>query len=143
MDIVLELADTFIFDPLYATLLPAAQPSTSFAANATFSSIREEPTSYAVPHTTWQYAPATKYFSIEPSKYAYMSTLSRDDWRRQAITLYLITWYTLPSYVLSTQTDAPTAGFSASSYTMSLQAHPTSSSSIRQPSSTRDTSRTR
>jgi hypothetical protein len=97
MDIILELADTFIFDPLYATLLPAAQSPTGFGGNATFSSRKEEPTGYAVPHATWQYAPSTKSFSLEPSKYAYMSAWSRDDWRRQAVTLYLITWYVLPS----------------------------------------------
>ncbi|KAF1851142.1 uncharacterized protein K460DRAFT_303010 [Cucurbitaria berberidis CBS 394.84] len=90
MDIVLEIADTFLFDPFYATLLPAHAPS--LKANATFSSPRHEPTSYAIPHATWQYEPSTKYFSIEPSKYAYMSQWSRDDWQRQALSLYLITW---------------------------------------------------
>jgi lathosterol oxidase len=94
MDVVLEIADSFIFDPLYATLLPAH--TSSLAANATLSSIREEPTGFAFPHATWQYEPATALFSIEPSKYAYMSQWSRDDWRRQALTLYLITWYALP-----------------------------------------------
>jgi lathosterol oxidase len=93
MDVVLEIADSFIFDPLYATLLPAH--TSSLAANATLSSIREEPTGFAFPHATWQYEPATALFSIEPSKYAYMSQWSRDDWRRQALTLYLITWYAL------------------------------------------------
>jgi lathosterol oxidase len=92
MDIVLEIADTFIFDPLYATLLPGAS-STSAVANATYSSFREEPTGFARPHATWQYEPSTHYFSVQPSKYAYMSAWNRDDWRRQALTLYLITWY--------------------------------------------------
>ena len=92
MDIVLEIADSFIFDPLYAKILPAAS-SHAFASNATYSSIKAEPTSFAVPHATWQYEPSTHYFSIEPSKYAYMSSLTRDDWRRQAFTLFLITWY--------------------------------------------------
>jgi lathosterol oxidase len=92
MDIVLEIADTFIFDPLYAKLLPGGA-SQSFVANATYSSFKEEPTSYVVPHATWQYEPSTHYFSITPSKYAYESALPRDDWRRQALTLFLITWY--------------------------------------------------
>lgn len=91
MDIVLEVADTFIFDPLYATLLPAV--ASPYNGNSTFSSIKEEPTGYVVPHATWQYEPATQYFSVEPSKYAYMSQWARDDWRRQAVSLYLITWY--------------------------------------------------
>jgi len=95
MDIVLEIADTFIFDPLYASLLPAASPQ-SIGANATYSSFRETPTSYAVPKPTWQYEPSTHYFSITPSKYAYQSAWSRDDWRRQLVSLYLITWYALP-----------------------------------------------
>jgi lathosterol oxidase len=91
MDIVLEIADAFIFDPLYATLLPSAAPK-ALVANATYSSFREEPTGYALPHATWQYEPSTHYFSVEPSKYAYMSAWARDDWRRQAVSLYLITW---------------------------------------------------
>jgi|TARA_R110002003_G_scaffold48_37_gene4249 lathosterol oxidase len=91
MDIVLEVADTFIFDPLYATLLPGARPQ-ALTANATYSSFKEEPTGFAQPHATWQFEPASKYFSVNPSKYAYMSAWNRDDWRRQAVTLYLITW---------------------------------------------------
>jgi lathosterol oxidase len=92
MDVVLEIADAFIFDPLYATLLPAAS-SQHLVANATFSSFKEEPTAFARPLAAWQYEPSTHYFTIEPSKYAYMSAWPRDDWRRQALTLYLITWY--------------------------------------------------
>jgi lathosterol oxidase len=91
MDVVLEIADAFIFDPLYAKLLPAYPAA--FAGNATLSSIREEPTAYTRPHATWQYEPATQFFSTTPSKYAYMSQWTRDDWRRQALSLYLITWY--------------------------------------------------
>jgi len=91
MDIVLEVADTFIFDHLYAALLPATQ-AYSFSANATYSSINAEPTGYALPHATWQFEPASKYFSVSPGKNAYMSAWNRDDWRRQALTLYLITW---------------------------------------------------
>ncbi|KAJ4379243.1 c-5 sterol desaturase [Didymella sp. IMI 355093] len=90
MDIILEIADTFIFDYVYSSLLPASR--IPLAANATFSSIREEPTGFALPAATWQYEPATKYFSIQPSQAAYESAWSRDDWRRQLLTLYLITW---------------------------------------------------
>ncbi|USP78549.1 Delta(7)-sterol 5(6)-desaturase [Curvularia clavata] len=90
MDVVLEVADSFIFDPLYAKLLPAYP--TAFATNATLSSVREEPTAFARPHAAWQYEPATHLFSITPSKYAYMSQWMRDDWRRQLLSLYLITW---------------------------------------------------
>jgi lathosterol oxidase len=105
MDVVLELADTFLFDPLYATLLPASTPS--FVGNATLSSMREEPTGFVVPHATWQYEPSTQFFSVTPSKYAYMSQWTRDDWRRQALSLYLITWYApspnLPKTPLTTR----------------------------------------
>jgi lathosterol oxidase len=90
MDIVLEIADTFIFDYVYSSLLPASR--IPLAANATFSSIREEPTGFALPAATWQYEPASKYFSVQPPQAAYESAWSRDDWRRQLLTLYLITW---------------------------------------------------
>ncbi|KAF2750302.1 hypothetical protein M011DRAFT_396746 [Sporormia fimetaria CBS 119925] len=88
MDIVLEGFDTFLFDPLYAYLLPAK--SASFAANATYSSLREAPTPYSA--SKWEYQPASQYINLTPSKYAYMSSLPRDDWRRQFLTLFLITW---------------------------------------------------
>lgn len=92
MDIVLEVLDTFLFDPIYATLLPANTPGS--APNATFSSMREVPT-LPPTATTWQYKPASQYLSVEPGKYAYMSQWPRDDWRRQLFSLYLITWYAL------------------------------------------------
>jgi lathosterol oxidase len=90
MDIVLEVADTFIFDHIYSSLLPAT--ISPLTANATFSSIKEEPTGFALPAATWQYEPASKYFSLQPSQAAYESAWPRDDWRRQLLTLYLITW---------------------------------------------------
>ncbi|KAF2811454.1 uncharacterized protein BDZ99DRAFT_440300 [Mytilinidion resinicola] len=92
MDLVLEGFDTFLFDPLYATLFPA---STAFSAglkgNATLSSIREAATGY--PAATWQYTPASEYLSFTPGKYAYLSELPRDDWRRQLASLFAITWF--------------------------------------------------
>lgn len=141
MDIVLEIADTFIFDVLYAAALPAH--ALSPAANATFASIKAEPTAYALPHATWQYEPATKYFSIQPSKYAYMSRWSRDEWQRQALTLYLITWCVPGPPAASPSTPNPRAGSSASSSTISLPAPRTSSSSTSPPSTTPAISSTR
>ncbi|KAI9797740.1 MAG: c-5 sterol desaturase [Candelina submexicana] len=93
MDIVLEAFDTFIFDRVYATLVPASpadaqlslNASRNVAADATFSSVRELPTVY-------QYHAASKYLQFQPSPYAYLSRLPRDNIYRQAITLYLITW---------------------------------------------------
>lgn len=91
MDIVLEVADTFVFDHIYSSLLPASVAPLS--ANATFSKIKQEPTGFALPTATWQYEPASKYFSVLPGQAAYESAWPRNDWRRQLITLYLITWY--------------------------------------------------
>jgi hypothetical protein len=94
MDLVLEGFDTFLFDLLYATVLPARTPG--LALNGTYSSLREAPTAapYAAPKT-WHYEAASEYLSFPPSKYAYMSEWPRDDWRRQLVTLFLITWYVL------------------------------------------------
>ncbi|KAF1967038.1 hypothetical protein BU23DRAFT_592823 [Bimuria novae-zelandiae CBS 107.79] len=91
MDLVLEGFDTFLFDPIYATLLPARTPG--LAPNGTFSSMKEVPT--AIPYTTqnnWEYQPASQYLSFTPGQSAYMSQWPRDDWRRQLLTLFLITW---------------------------------------------------
>ena len=96
MDLVLEAFDTFLFDPIYATILPAQ--SIANAPNATFSSVREVPTSasYAA-QSKWEYKPASQYLSFRPRDSAYMSQWSRDDWRRQLLTLFLITWYAFSS----------------------------------------------
>ena len=93
MDIVLEIFDTFIFDRLYAQLLPAAAAaaaaSSSGAQNAvkdatsTFSSMREVPTPYQA---------ASQFLQLEPSAWAYMSAWPRDSVWRQTLSLYLITW---------------------------------------------------
>lgn len=92
MDLVLEAFDTFLFDPIYAALLPAKTPS--LAPNATFSSVKEVPTNrlYAT-QTGWEYKPASQYLTFTPRQSAYMSQWPRDDWRRQLSTLFLITWY--------------------------------------------------
>lgn len=96
MDIVLEVADTFIFDHVYSHFLPAS--SAPLAANATVLSIRVEPTGFALPAAAWLYEPASKYFSVQPSQAAYESAWPRDDWRRQLLTLYLITWQVGPGF---------------------------------------------
>jgi lathosterol oxidase len=97
MDVVLEGFDTYLFDRLYAAILPASPSTVAYngfkaavgSANATFSSMREEPTAY---YNTYQFHPASEYLSFSPSKYAYMSSLPRDDVFRQALSLFLITW---------------------------------------------------
>ncbi|KAL2216902.1 sterol delta 5,6-desaturase ERG3 [Thermoascus aurantiacus ATCC 26904] len=90
MDIVLEVWDAFLGDRLYATLLPASLVSSvTFPAdkgvfNGTLSFF-SQPESYV-------YKPATKFFRLEPSKYAYMSAWPRDNIYRQSVSFFLITW---------------------------------------------------
>jgi Delta7-sterol 5-desaturase len=95
MDVVLEGFDTFLFDRLYATLFPATPGAATYnafqnVANATVSSMQEIPAAY---QNKFQYKPGSKYLSFEPSSYAYSTSWPRDDIARQAVTLFLITWY--------------------------------------------------
>lgn len=100
MDIVLEAFDTYLFDSIYAQLFPAAPGPIGYNAfksamgTSTLSSMREAPTAYS---NNYQYQPASQYISFSPSKYAYMSSLPRDNIWRQAISLFTITWYGLRS----------------------------------------------
>ncbi|KAK5680863.1 c-5 sterol desaturase [Elasticomyces elasticus] len=103
MDVVLEFVDTFLFDRLYANVLPISSAVSSFnpvstiAAslkgydyNNTFNaaaSLAEG--SYA--RSGWQYIPSTQYFTLQPSEYAYMSKWDRDNMWRQLLSLYAIT----------------------------------------------------
>lgn len=90
MDFILEGFDTFLFDPIYATLFPATSYSgINNAANATISS-REISTTF---RNTFVYQPSTKYLSLTPSSYAYTTSWPRDHIGRQALSLFLITWY--------------------------------------------------
>lgn len=85
MDIVLELTDTFIGDYMYAFFFPIKPAPYDFpesaAANAT-----------AQTYSAWTYKPATHFIQIQPSQAAYLSSWPRDDFYRQLITLYFITW---------------------------------------------------
>jgi lathosterol oxidase len=100
MDIVLEAFDTFLFDPIYATLLPG-----NATALVSSNALSARKTAFGIPDTRWEYAPASQYLSFEPRKYAYMSRLSRDDWRRQLLNLYIITWYALCYPKILTKND--------------------------------------
>lgn len=87
MDVVLELCDKFVFDQVYATLLPLQPSSNNFNAgvvNSTASDLKV--------FSSWKYQPATTYVSFPPNEAAYMSHWSRDNIWRQLITLYVITW---------------------------------------------------
>jgi Delta7-sterol 5-desaturase len=87
MDIINEICDTFVGDYVYAWAVPARPapydyPSHNSSAEQVFS--------------TWHYKPATKLFSLTPSSAAYMSAWDRDNIYRQAINVWLITWYVVP-----------------------------------------------
>lgn len=89
MDVVLEMFDTFLFDYLYAVTLPN-KPTEGVLSSEVANGYNTTETLASA--SSYTYKPATSYFSIEPSKYAYMSRWPRDNVYRQAITLYLITW---------------------------------------------------
>ncbi|EEY22541.1 C-5 sterol desaturase [Verticillium alfalfae VaMs.102] len=84
MDIVLEIADTFAADHLYAWLLPARQAPYDISldppSNITSSTL-----------LAWQYKPATRGMYLEPTDAAFASWWNRDNIVRQLITLYTIT----------------------------------------------------
>ena len=84
MDVVLEVTDTFIWDYMYASLLPA------HPAPYDYPNVQTNQTSQTF--SSWQYEPSTSFFSLQPSKAAYASTLPRDSIYRQGISLFLITW---------------------------------------------------
>ncbi|KAF3769664.1 hypothetical protein M406DRAFT_343800 [Cryphonectria parasitica EP155] len=86
MDVVLEVLDTFGVDYIYATLYPAHPASYNFQNPPANQSIDQQVFS------TWVYKPSTEYFSLEPSKYAYMSAWPRDNIFRQALSLFFIVW---------------------------------------------------
>ena len=90
MDIVLEAADTFVFDKFWATVLPAASAVIKQNATNTFTSIREGAT--FVPQKRWEWEPATSYFSFPPTEYAWQSSWGRDKVERQYIELFLLVW---------------------------------------------------
>lgn len=83
MDILLEFADTFIADYVYAHLFPITHSNeTEFNASTPLM----EP---------WVWRPASKLLNVQPSQAAYMSSLTRDNPYRQFFTLMLSAWYTL------------------------------------------------
>lgn len=96
MDVVLEIVDTLAFDRLYATLAPAS-PSSYLSqrfnnlTTSPFSSLRTNAT--ASPQYTYVYEPASQFISLEPTKWAYSSSLPRDNIYRQSFSLFLIVWY--------------------------------------------------
>lgn len=94
MDYVLSITDNLFFDYLYAKALPAhtdiskaaevvAEFVNNAAANATLAGASQ---------LIGANDPFSAFLGVHPTKYAVMSRLDRDDWRRQFISLFLITW---------------------------------------------------
>ncbi|EGO57612.1 hypothetical protein NEUTE1DRAFT_116882 [Neurospora tetrasperma FGSC 2508] len=83
MDVVLEVTDQFMFDYMYAWLLPARPALYDFP---------DKTNGTAQSFSSWVYEPATKFFSLEPSQAAYQSIWTRDNIYRQALSLFLILW---------------------------------------------------
>ncbi|KAF1822625.1 ERG3, C-5 sterol desaturase [Dissoconium aciculare CBS 342.82] len=89
MDVVLEFADTYVFDRIYANLLPLHTSSASFDPISTITASFKNET---LPiRSTWQWEPASQFMSAEPSEYAYLSQWDRDNVLRQSITLFFVT----------------------------------------------------
>lgn len=104
MDVVLEVFDAFLFDRLYANVLPihpsvsSFDPISTIAAswkgytdNATFAQALTGSNDFAISNG-WTFEPASSYFSVSPSEYAWQSRWARDNMWRQAVSLYIITW---------------------------------------------------
>ena len=105
MDVVLEVFDTFFFDRIYAQALPIQASASAFdPIPSVATSLTGQPTANASSWTNaagtdvgssgagWQFNPASQYLHVEPSKYAYMSRWDRDNFYRQCVSLYLVTW---------------------------------------------------
>jgi len=96
MDIILEIFDTFLFDRMYTTILPAS-PSSAWAqaaknaVSSTFSSMREGAT--LTPQHKYIYTPASPLIRLEPTIWTFGSSWQRDNMYRQFTSLFLITWY--------------------------------------------------
>lgn len=76
MDVVLDVLDTFAFDRLYATLLPATQAQLALNKDL-------------LPTYNQNIG---NYISLSPSTWAVRSSWLRDDVKRQALSLFFITW---------------------------------------------------
>ncbi|EEP78299.1 C-5 sterol desaturase [Uncinocarpus reesii 1704] len=88
MDVVLEVFDTFLFDYLYAYAVPVPQQA-SLVSSQIADGLNK--TASAVGNG-FVYRPASQYLNFEPSAYAYMSTMARDNVYRQILSMFFITW---------------------------------------------------
>lgn len=77
MDVFLDVLDTFVFDRLYASILPAPNGAGDVGP----------PSQKAYNQHIGVYIP------LEPSEYVDASIWKRDDIVRQAMSLFLVAWY--------------------------------------------------
>lgn len=105
MDVVLEFFDTFLFDRLYATVLPIHPSVSSFdpisTIAASFKGYHDVNSSWYggsslgegdFARSSWHYQPASQYLSVQPGEYAYMSRWDRDNIFRQAFSFWILVW---------------------------------------------------
>ena len=108
MDVVLEVFDTFLFDRVYANLLPIHPSVSSFdpistvaaswhsyldSTNASSYSSSYAATGHgAFVPSNWQFQPASQFFSVQPTEFAYLSRWDRDNICRQAASFFFLTW---------------------------------------------------
>ena len=102
MDVVLEVLDTYLFDRLYANVLPISSSVPLDPISTIAASFRGYNDSLSIgggfggdssfAKSSWQYVPASHSFGCQPSEYAYMSRWDRDNAWRQLFSLYIITW---------------------------------------------------
>lgn len=81
MDVVLDVLDTFAFDRAYAAVFPASQAQ--LALNKDLLSTYNQNVG--------------RYVSLSPSTWAIRSSWLRDDVKRQALSLFFITWCVSPT----------------------------------------------
>jgi lathosterol oxidase len=74
MDVLLDVLDTFVFDQLYAAILP----DTNAGSKAINLSLLNQHVKV--------------YFPLEPSSWAAASLLKRDNMARQTLSLFLMIW---------------------------------------------------
>lgn len=91
MDIVLEVFDTYIGDRLYSSVLPASLAESPKLAPYLHRANQTLPVLSDI--NSYVFKPASAYFSLEPTQYAYESIWARDNIFRQSISLFLITWF--------------------------------------------------
>lgn len=77
MDVFLDVLDTFVFDRLYASILPAPNGVRGVGSRSQKTYNRH----------------IGVYIPLEPTEYVDASIWKRDDIVRQAMSLFLVAWY--------------------------------------------------